>query len=683
MAVKHKVVECVEPQAEARLTIILRALQSISAEHDLQGVELAKLCESIVFSLGTVKMPTKTEDYVNFMADIKNVQEILVQACSSEDVIFATLKALYNGISDPSKQRQPTMSIVLQLIDVEAIPSAVKWILQSGYSDKSLEEALRTLCDWLSRWTWTPNLGPLVLSFMQGLEVEQHFEILVDVTLKYVERLFVLLIVPEPRKTVGPVVLHMLSSMQHNPDAFHKVIPLTRRVLFSLHKENSDSSLLYSQQIVNLCVALMEHFPGYKTLYDDLMCAIEPFSPTLNIKQRLSCKSWVNGSTLAIPPLDMSRKVGLNNLGNTCYMNSVLQALFMTKLFRNDILLTDGEMMPLFSKLQILFALLQHSHRTSLSPSDILNLARPPGFQPGHQHDSSEFLGYLLDVLHEQEKSMYVSARSNGGNSSQDVSPQTTTVIQRSFGGRAVTISRCGNCDTQSERADYFRELQLSFPSNCGNQSVQTLLDYYLQPEKLCGDNQYHCDTCHGLTDGERVTRVVEPPSRLVLTLKHFRYDPASQQRTKLLQHVKLDSFVHLDNANYELYAAVVHVGSSLDSGHYYTYARDGQDWYKFNDCLVTRTTAEELCSVRPPETPYILFYSKHDYLDPDPLPRSALSSTLESILVRDNSEVDTERRRRPLKTYENRNKRNDEPPPPGCGGGSFLNNANGSRFVC
>lgn len=204
------------------------------------------------------------------------------------------------------------------------------------------------------------------------------------------------------------------------------------------------------------------------------------------------------------------------------------------------------------------------------------------------------------------------------------------TIVQRSFGGRAVTLSGCDVCGTKSERADNFRELQLSFPSKYDDQqSVQTLLDYYLQPEKLCGDNQYHCDNCHGLTDGERVTVVVEHPRRLVLTLKHFRcdllppanltiiviiifcsYDPASQQRTKLLQRVKLDPVVHLGE-QYNLYAAVVHCGSSVDSGHYYTYAKDGDEWYKFNDCAVIQSSEEELCNLRPPETPYILFYSR------------------------------------------------------------------------
>ncbi|KAK4877713.1 hypothetical protein RN001_010219 [Aquatica leii] len=683
MAVKHKVVECVEnPQSEAKLTLLLRTLQNINEKHSIHD-DPGKICEHIVGHLGTLTIPTKPEDYVRFMTDITSVQEILMQVCSSNDMIFATLKALYNAISDPEGPPQPTMSIVLQLISIEQIPTAVGWILHSGYKEQNLEIALMTLCGWLSHWTSTPNLGPLVLQFMQGLASEHHWEILVDATLVYIERLFNLLVLQESRKSVEPVVLHMLSSMQHSPEAFHKIIPLTHKVLMCLDRENTESSLACLEKIVNLCVALMYHFPGYTSLYEELVRAIEPVNTSFNVSQRLNYNSWVTGSSLAVSTQSSIGRVGLNNLGNTCYMNSVLQALFMTKMFRNDILLTSRDMMPLFYKLQVLFALLQHSRRPSLSPSDILNLARPPGFQPGHQHDSSEFLGYLLDVLHEQERSVYSVRMGDGpGPSSSDGHQPVATIVQRSFGGRAVTISRCGTCDTQSQRADNFRELQLSFPNNCGNQSVQMLLDYYLQPEKLCGDNQYHCDTCHGLTDGERVTQVEEPPARLVLTLKHFRYDPASQQRTKLLQHVKLDSFINLERANYELYAAVVHVGSSLDSGHYYTYARNEEDWYKFNDCVVTRTTAEELCSVRPPETPYILFYSKHDCIDPEALPRSALSPRLEAILAKDSADLDSERRRRPTKSYDVRNKKNDEPPPPGCGGGSFINSGS-NRYVC
>ncbi|XP_018576734.1 ubiquitin carboxyl-terminal hydrolase 35 [Anoplophora glabripennis] len=675
MAVKQKVVECVDPSNEARLQIILRALQGISSAQD----ELHdKVWAHVVISLGTVPVPTDETSYMKFIEDIKSVQNILAKECSSQKQVFAALKALYDEISNPNKHLSPVMSIVLKLIDEDDIPNAVKYILNTGYPEQSLERALRTLCNWLTKWLWTDNLGPLVLAFMKGLEAEHHYDILMDVTLANVDTLFKLLILPKSRKSVGPVVLYMLSRVQHSPQIFHKIIPLVNVVCKQLDTQKTETSLLYLQAIVNLCIALMEHFPGFPNIYEPLTQTLQPYCPDSNYKQTLHCKSWSDGTNAIIPSRYSVGKVGLNNLGNTCYMNSVLQALFMTKKFRNDVLLHHKEMMPLFSKLQVLFALLQFSKKFSLSPTDILNLSRPPGFLLGHQHDSSEFLGYLLDTLHEQEKNVSTaSSSSEGAVAVTDVQ----TVVQQSFGGRTITVSRCDVCSTKSERADNFRELQLSFPNNSDNQSVQKLLQYYLQPEKLHGDNQYHCDICTTLTDGERITRIVEAPPRLILTLKHFRYDPASQQRTKLLQRVELDERFALGDYEYELYAVVVHCGSSVDSGHYYTFAKDKSDWYKFNDGSVMKARSDDPSRLKPPETPYILFYGRQDNAEPENLPCAVLSNRLQSTLKKDESEYDSEKRKQSLKMY-NRQNRNDEPPPPGCGGGGFSSTA-GNMFVC
>lgn len=408
MAVKHKVVDCVDQKGADRLSLLLRILENINSENGMQGREGAKYCERIVESLGTLPPPHDMNDYVKFMTGIQTIQGLLANMCNSnEERIFATLKAFYNDISNPLKQVQPTVCIVLQLIDSCYIPTAVKWILHSGYSEQNFEQALTTLCHFLTRWTVTPNLGILVFNFMEGLEAEQHYDILVEITRKHIEPLFRLIILRDHRENVGPVVEHMLMKNQHSPEAFHKIIPYVSKVLTSLSKENSLSSQKYLQMIVNLCMALMEHFPGFPRLYDDLKCSLKPFNPSLNYTLTLNCKSWSDDAGSLVNTYLNTGKVGLNNLGNTCYMNSVLQALFMTKLFRNELLLSGKDAVPLLSKLQVLFALLQHSRRQALSPADILTLARPPGFQPGHQHDSSEFLGYLLDVLHEQERTIY------------------------------------------------------------------------------------------------------------------------------------------------------------------------------------------------------------------------------------------------------------------------------------
>lgn len=59
---------------------------------------------------------------------------------------------------------------------------------------------------------------------------------------------------------------------------------------------------------------------------------------------------------------------------------------------------------------QQLFALLLWSVRPELVPRDILK-TRPQTFRYGHQQDSFEYLGYVLDQLHEEEKKCLTNAR--------------------------------------------------------------------------------------------------------------------------------------------------------------------------------------------------------------------------------------------------------------------------------
>lgn len=89
--------------------------------------------------------------------------------------------------------------------------------------------------------------------------------------------------------------------------------------------------------------------------------------------------------------------VGLNNLGSTCYLNSMLQVLNTIDPFRNALMRTHSEA-PMLVQLQALFSYLYFSERLDYIPRDLLNAFEPP-INPSIQQDTTEFLNFLFDRL--------------------------------------------------------------------------------------------------------------------------------------------------------------------------------------------------------------------------------------------------------------------------------------------
>jgi hypothetical protein len=70
----------------------------------------------------------------------------------------------------------------------------------------------------------------------------------------------------------------------------------------------------------------------------------------------------------------IKNRVGIINLGNTCYVNSVLQALYQCDLFRKYILEHYFDEQVLLRELQIIFAQLNLSKRPSVNAANLVNL---------------------------------------------------------------------------------------------------------------------------------------------------------------------------------------------------------------------------------------------------------------------------------------------------------------------
>ncbi len=162
----------------------------------------------------------------------------------------------------------------------------------------------------------------------------------------------------------------------------------------------------------------------------------------------------------------------------------------------------------------------------------------------------------------------------------------------------------------------------------CYTFTIQEMLDYFMKPEELSGNNQYFCDQCRANVDGERRVQIAKLPNFLMLSLKRFSFDVKSQTKPKLLhvvdypeeltfcsvgESIKLgpknscgdEDVVMKDEEDvqamdtscsvhsYKLCSVVVHSGHTCEAGHYYNYSLDTSEktevatkpqWYCCND---------------------------------------------------------------------------------------------------
>ncbi|XP_015191508.1 PREDICTED: ubiquitin carboxyl-terminal hydrolase 35-like [Polistes dominula] len=721
----------------------LRKILELLKDYDMffcESNNYVELGEAIVISLANLSPPYQPLKNDEFNENVIKIQTLLCEICSKKQVLVPVcLKTLYKIISDKDKKQEPALALASVLKLNEPSEEAVDWIFESQCEDK-LVQALRVLCAWLPNWKGN-SLGRWIMEFIFGLERRKKDKILMEVLETMLKTIFSSSLESVHRHNASKIIFPILER-QGSLRLLKIVINMIDQILINIDKSNIECI----QDMTDIKKALKTKLTRSKDHISSQI--ILPVRSQSSIgKEILIGPTWTNERELDSfleSPKSITGKVGLSNLGNTCYMNSVLQALFMTREFCHEVLnyksFNDNGEQVILKKLQDVFALLLYSNRITLSPNEMWNACRPASFLPGQQQDSSEFLCHLLDMLHEQERcatndlisyqckvdiqdndnlpieaaavikrwtteenltgntilqrktqsladftqgdeltqtqnlSDYHSDSTDSGIQSvggEEISIPSS-LVHRVLGGESKITYKCARCNTCSHNTDKFRDLQLCFPEELNeNQeaiSVQDLIDYYLAPEKLTGDNKYRCDKCRILCDAERIIKILQAPSHLILTLKHFNYDFETRLKTKLKHKVLYNNIIQLPvstqpnsiTETYQLYAAVVHSGFSMDYGHYFTYACDSkQNWYKFNDSFVSCTTLEDLKNLRSPDTPYILFYEKlgssSNGIYEDKIELSMLSKHIQELVAKDRIAYIEELTHQPEKSQQSR----------------------------
>ena len=272
------------------------------------------------------------------------------------------------------------------------------------------------------------------------------------------------------------------------------------------------------------------------------------------------------------------RFVGLLNQGATCYLNSLVQALFMLPSVREKVFSFEFDAdrhgaaetcVPL--QLGVLFARLATS---SLHALDTRALTASFGWSQAEafrQHDVQELLAVLFDALEKYQCD-----------------------VSSAFSGEMRPSVRCQSCGYESARAEAFRDVQLDIGESG---SVEDAMRRYVAWERMEGEGTWKCEQC-GARNSAKGCAFTKLPPILTLHLKRFVFDMQTLRRKKLNHRVTFPAT--LDAASlfrpppleadgggdgetgdvsdvYECVGVLVHSGTA-HGGHYFALLRTGEE---------------------------------------------------------------------------------------------------------
>ncbi|XP_069375185.1 uncharacterized protein [Paralichthys olivaceus] len=279
---------------------------------------------------------------------------------------------------------------------------------------------------------------------------------------------------------------------------------------------------------------------------------------------------------------------GLFNQGATCYLNSVLQVLFMTRDFREavekctpdntDTKCIDHQLKDVFVRLLK---------------------------QTAHTDEITWKLG--IDKVYEQQ---------DAAECFEKILALTSSEASQMFHGELTRMITCSRCHTEKSTDGRFLHLPLELvDSNSEYYRVVHGIKEYFRTSCFSGDNQMYCEHCDAKSDATIECVMKDHPDVLVLLLKRFDFDYYYMSYVKNNRAVVFPcSLEFQQNQTYEVYAYVEHFGD-LRGGHYTATikSQDDERWYNFNDGCVTLLINQPFRhgDDESSESVYLLFYRK------------------------------------------------------------------------
>jgi ubiquitin C-terminal hydrolase len=325
---------------------------------------------------------------------------------------------------------------------------------------------------------------------------------------------------------------------------------------------------------------------------------------------------------------------GIENMGNTCYLNSALQCLSNCRWFTYYILsnnylddMNQEKKEFAFLKEYCRFLVYLWEDNCVIEPVKLKNVLEEfnDRYLGWRQHDSHEVFNLILDLLH---NSLSFTAKINACGKSKNKTDELHIKSIESwksyfskeysipltlFYGQYHTKITCMTCNHLWDIFEPFCGLNMSI-SNETN-TLKDCLDLFTHEEELDNDNLLMCEKCNEQRRVRKQTLLWRMPNYLIIVFKRFNFRMSKITKKIDFPLNNLDMADYMEsydknNSKYDLVSICNHSGHT-SGGHYFTYCKNANNkWYEFND--------EEVNEIENPEAVvsssayYLIYERKH-----------------------------------------------------------------------
>lgn len=282
-----------------------------------------------------------------------------------------------------------------------------------------------------------------------------------------------------------------------------------------------------------------------------------------------------------------TKKIGIANEGNTCYMNTIIQSMFNLPILKQAIMqvpLTvekikevsdDSNPNMVYFVIQKIFYKLSHSR----TPIKIVDLFKAMKWERNYWNVPQDACEIYM-IIYEKLSSL---------------SEQIKQICE----GEMQTTIQCTEKEFRSKRSENFLFLSLDIGER--DSSLDDMIESFFAKEDLTGDNKYQLeneDKSYTYVDAVKWFSIKKPSQILFVHLKRFNANFEKNYKEICFRpELDLTSYsLEQDKILYELYCVIVHDGN-IDHGHYFAYVNDmnKQKWYEMNDKVITEVGEKEV----------------------------------------------------------------------------------------